>query len=284
MLREVCDLIRVRQWYKGLVIFLPIVFIGNFFKIDLLILTAIGFFALCFVSSVNYIINDLVDLEKDRVNPEKTDRPLVSGAVKRWQAALLAIILFCAAILIALVLSRSFAASLIVLLLVGQAYNFFLRKEAFADILAIAVMFVIRAVSGTFIIGSDVSPWLVLCTFLLSMFLSVSKRAGEVSVLGENAGAHRATLAFYTKEVTNSSMIVATTSLIVSYSFYSFLSNKNLLLTLPFALYVILRYFYLTYSSDRITRHPEDVFHDSRMLLGIIMWTLLIFAILYFKF
>ncbi len=283
MLRGVWDLIRVRQWYKNLVIFLSILFVGRFFEIDSLILTAIGFFCLCFVSSVNYVINDITDLKRDRENPEKKDRPLASGKISTLSAGVIALILFLAAMFLSYLLAPKFAFAVFAIFAVGQAYSFFFKHEAFADVLTIAVNFMFRAVSGAYILDLNISPWIVLCTFMLSVFLSVSKRAGEFSLLAENAAAHRNVLHAYTKEVTSSLMIVATVMLTMSYSLYSFLSNKNLIITLPVALYVIFRYFYLSHSNAQVVRHPEMIFKDVRMVVGIALWAAIIFGLLYFK-
>lgn len=275
------EVIRVKQWYKNLVIFLPLLFVGKFFDVGLLELTLVGFFALCLVSSVNYITNDIADVKKDRENPEKVTRPLASGKIKIWEATTLAVLLLGISFAIGAALSYKFLAVQLALFAVGQIYNVFLRKEEFADILTIASNFVLRAVSGTFIINSDISPWLVICTFLLSLFLSISKRHGELAILRENADAHRPVLKFYTKEVTGALMIVATTTLIMSYSFYSFLSNKNLLFTLPISLYAVFRYFYLAYSGSEIARKPENIYKDWKLFASVFIWIGVIFAVLY---
>lgn len=275
------EVIRVKQWYKNLVIFLPLLFVGNFFDVNLLVLTAVGFFALCLVSSVNYITNDISDIKKDRENPEKATRPLASGSVKIWQATALAIFLLGISFAIGAALSYKFLAIQLALFSVGQIYNIFLRKEEFADILTIASNFVLRAVSGTFIIHSDISPWLIICTFLLSLFLSIGKRHGELAILRENADAHRPVLKFYTKEVTGALMIVATTTLVLSYILYSFLSNKNLLFTLPISLYAVFRYFYLAYSGNEIARKPENIYKDWKLFTSIFIWVAIIFVVLY---
>ncbi len=283
MLRVVWDLIRVRQWYKNLVIFLSILFVGRFFELDSLVLTLIGFFCLCFISSANYVINDIVDLKRDRENPEKKNRPLAFGKISALWAGLLALTLILASMFFAYLIAPKFALAVLAIFIVGQAYNFFLKHEAFADVLTIAVNFMLRSISGAYILNLNISPWIVLCTFMLSIFLSVSKRAGEFSLLAENATAHRSVLQAYTKEVTSSLMIVATVMLTMSYSLYSFLSNKNLIITLPAALYVIFRYFYLSHSNAQIVRHPELVFKDVRMVIGVALWAILIFALLYFS-
>lgn len=283
-LLDYIKLLRPQQWYKNLVVFLPIIFVGEFFKFNLLLDTLIGFFALCFVSSTNYIINDMIDRKKDRLHPEKQSRPLASGSVSIIEAIFLAATLFVASVLISLSFSPAFTWSIFALLITTMLYSLIFKHEAFADILFIGVNFVIRAVSGTFIINVSISPWLVLCTFFLALFLAVGKRGSDLVLLGEDAAQSRQSLAHYTKEGVNALMILTTALLIVSYSLYSFLSDKKgLLLTLPFALYVIFRYFSLVYSGSEIARKTELVFKDPKLLIGGFLWALAAFLVLYFK-
>lgn len=275
-------LIRPQQWYKNLVIFLPIIFVGEFFKFNLLLDTLIGFFALCLVSSTNYVINDMIDRKKDTLHPEKRNRPIASGRVSVIEGVILSATLFIASLLIALKFSPAFSYSVLALFALTLMYSSIFKHEAFADVLFIGMNFVIRAVSGTFVINVSVSPWLVLCTFFLALFLAVGKRGSDLVLLGEDAGRSRQSLAHYTKEGVNALMILATALLVISYSLYSFLADKKgLLLTLPFALYVIFRYFSLVYSGSEIARKTELIFKDPRLLIGGLLWGLSAFLVLY---
>lgn len=287
-LKHFLQLIRVHQWYKNLVIFLPIVFVGqviinNQLNIPGLTKTFLGFIVLCLISSSSYIINDLIDRKKDLFHPEKKNRPLASEKVSIKQAFLVFLILFTLSILTAFNLSLFFLYSILTLFLFNLAYSLFLKNEMFLDILIIAINFVIRAISGTFIIQVSISPWLILCTFLLSLFLSVGKRHSDLIYLKEEAINHKPVLKDYTKEITNVLMIISTSLLIIAYSLYSFLSNyKNLIYTLPLSLYVIFRYFYLIYTGSIIARHPEKILKDKKITIGIILWLILIFLIIYY--
>ncbi|MFH1331917.1 MAG: UbiA family prenyltransferase [archaeon] len=277
-------LIRVNQWYKNLVIFLPLIFVGHLLDVTEFVLIIIGFFSLCFISSVNYIVNDFIDRKKDRLNPEKMDKPLVTGRVSDFQAFVVLFFFLAASIALALLLPLMFLFAVIALFVSSQLYSLFFKHELFLDILFIAVNFVIRAISGTFVIGVSISPWLVLCTFFLSLFLSVGKRKSESMLLGSGASNHRKVLKYYSHDITNSLMIVATSLLIMSYALYTFLSNfPGLIWTLPVALYVILRYTYLVYSGSDIARHPERFIRDVRLVSGIVLWFLLILVIIYFS-
>lgn len=270
---QLLKLCRPLQWYKNFLVFLPLIFTSQLFKADLFMLSFAGFVALCFMSSANYILNDIFDVKKDRLNPEKRSRPLASENVSLWQALLLCAVLFVLSLVIGIEFSSYFFFSLLFLNATTLWYSILLKNEVILDVLIIAINFVIRAVSGTFLINSTISPWLVLCTFFLSLFLSVAKRESELVFLGGKAIKHRISLGKYNENLTNILMSVSTALLIVSYSLYSFLSHyKNLLFTLPFALYVIFRYSFFVYSGSEIARHPEKILKDWRMMLGILLW------------
>ncbi len=276
-------LMRVRQWYKNLVIFLAIFFAGRFFNVDELYLTFLGFLSLSFISSMNYIVNDFTDLKKDRSHPEKKDRPLASGEVGSFSAVFLILVLAIAGFLMAWNLGNLFFYSILSFFVLAQLYNFIFRNVVFADILVIACLFVIRALSGVFVINlEEVSPWLILCPFFLSLFLSIGKRHSDLYLLKENASKTRKVLSVYNFELTSPLMVIVTTLLISSYALYSFMSDyQNLIYTLPFALFVVFRYFYLINIGSVIARHPEKVIKDKQMLIGILLWVLVTGVLIY---
>lgn len=283
VLLDFLKLIRPQQWYKNLLIFLPLIFGGKLFDIDLFYLTVVGFAALCLVSSSNYVINDVIDYKKDRLNKEKQSRPVASGKISRSLAVVLALIFLLFSVFISLRLNVNFLYSVLSLFFLTQLYSLFLKNEVFVDLLMIGVNFIIRAASGALLLSISISPWLVLCVFFLSLFLSASKRKSEIAFLGEGAQKHRAVLEKYSKDIVNMLLIIATCSLILSYSLYSFLSQyHNLFYTIPLALYVILRYVYLTEIGSDIARHPERTIKDYRIVLASMLWAVVTFYLLYF--
>lgn len=276
------ELIRVKQWYKNLLVFLPIVFVGHLIFVDELLLTVLGFVSLCLVSSSAYIINDIADREKDKKHPEKKLRPIASGKIKAGTAITISMLLLITSLLVATMLSKLFLYSVLAIFLITGIYTFGLKKEPFADILAIAVNFVIRAASGAFIISVVISPWLILCTFFLSIFLSTGKRASDLSLLGKKAAMHRKVLNAYSPQVSSCLLIISTAALIISYSLFSFMGiHLFMILSLPFALYVIFRYLYFICSGSRIARQPEMAFKDKKLMLGIILWMVVIMLLIY---
>ncbi len=284
MIGDIIKLLRIKQYYKNLVVYLPLVFSGNLLNFEYLILTCIGFLSLCMVSSSNYILNDIIDRKSDLLNKEKRARPVSSGRIPVWLAVLLMILLLLGSILISARLSRIFLVMVGSLFISGTLYSLFFRKEPFLDVLGISINFVIRAVSGAFILSVYLSPWLILCPFFLALFLAVGKRKSEMLFLGKKAKLHRPSLGYYSKEVTDNLMVVSTSLLIISYSLYCFLSIQkvSLILTLPVLIYAVFRYNFLIDSSSAIARHPEKIIFDTRSLLTILIWGSLVLIIIYF--
>jgi 4-hydroxybenzoate polyprenyltransferase len=280
--KDLISLMRVRQWYKNLLIFLAIFFSSNISNYEHLYITIIGFFALSFVSSANYIINDLIDIKKDQLHPEKKFRPLASGKIKKSVAVILAFLLIIISLFIAYNLNIQFLGIVVLMFVITQIYTFYLKKIVFADILTIAILFVVRALSGAVLIDVQISPWLVLCPFFLSLFLSVGKRHSDILLMKEKSAKTRKVLKDYSQKLTESLMIISTTLLIISYALYSFLSeHQNLLYTLPFALFVIFRYYQLISNGSVIARHPEKVIKDKAIIMGILLWVIITAVMIY---
>ncbi len=281
-IKELIKLCRPWQWYKNLLVFLALIFTSQLFDTGKLELTFLGFISLSAISSANYIINDIVDRKTDKYHPEKKNRPIAAGKVSITEGAIMFVILSIISLSISLYLGTMFTICVVTLFLLTQAYSFFLKNELFLDILTIAILFVIRAVSGAFIIDVKISPWLILCTFFLSLFLSTSKRTADFLLIGKKAHKHKKVLKYYNQELNDTLVIITTAMLIISYSLYSFFSDFSwLLATLPIALYTILRYNYLVKAGSVIGRRPEMIYKDIRMMISVGTWGLLAFVAIY---
>ena len=270
----IAALLRTRQWYKNLAVFLPVIFAEAAFAEGYLLKVALAFASLCLLSSASYIINDIADAKDDRKHPEKSKRPVAAGRVSAEAALAASLALLVSGLAVAAQLSALFALSALALFASTQVYTFFLKRVMFADIISISTNFVIRAVSGALVINVRVSPWLILCTFFLSMFLAAAKRKGDLG-LAKNG---------YTQETAEKLMTFATAALVMSYSLYSFLSIYPLLIiTLPFAIFVIFSYSHLSDRNKAIARNPEKALLDPRIASGIILWVALAFVVVYLK-
>lgn len=268
-------LLRANQWYKNTIIFLAIVFSNNLFNISLLNLTMLGFISLCLISSTNYIINDIIDINKDKKHPEKRLRPIPSGKIKVYQAIIIAIILFLISIILSFYLSINFFFAVLSLFILSTLYTFILKKMPLLDILTIAVNFVIRAVAGALLINVWISPFLVLTPFLFSLFLSTGKRYSDTILLKKRT--------IYTKNTLKFFINLFLITLLITFTIYCLLVNPLLLITLPIVLFALLRYQKLIFSASRIARHPELIFKDLKLLLSILLFITLVFLIIYYR-
>ncbi|MBI2102566.1 UbiA family prenyltransferase [Candidatus Woesearchaeota archaeon] len=280
--KQIGGLLRINQWYKNSIIFLAIFFSGNLASVQALQQTILAFFALSFLSSAGYIINDLKDHKEDQLHPERKLRPLASGMIKPASALLFVLFLLLAGSYLALSINLLFVITAASFFILGQLYTFILKKVIFADIIAISLLFVLRAVAGAVAISVIISPWLILVPFFLALFLAAGKRYSDLHLLREKAGMTKKVLQEYTPEITNTLMIISTTLLIISYALYSFLSEHPLLIaTLPLALYSIFRFYNLITSGSSIARNPEKSIKDVPLLIGIIIWVLTAAAVVY---
>ena len=267
------QLLRVPQWYKNLVVFLAIFFSGNILNESLFFTTILAFFSLCFISSAGYIINDIIDRKSDQLHPENKHRPLAAGVISLPLALGMVVILLGIGGWLGATINLLFFYILIALFGVILLYTFLLKNIIIADVLTISLLFVLRALAGAIAIRVTISPWLVLVPFFLALFLAIGKRHSELLLLKEKASSTRKVLQEYTLPLTNSLMGISTSLLVISYALYSFLSPfNNLLYTLPFALYVIFRYYILITSGSLISRHPEKIVKDLPSVIGIFIW------------
>jgi 4-hydroxybenzoate polyprenyltransferase len=285
-LMDFVKLMRPYQWYKNALIFLPLIFVKQLFNINAVERVVIGFLALCLLSSTNYILNDIVDRERDRHHPEKKNRPIASGKVSVAAGLVLAFVLLAVSVLIGYSLSNYFLIFMFSLFALTQLYSYVLKTVPFIDIILIGVNFILRAMSGAFIIFPNqvvrISPWLILCPFFLALFLATGKRLSELKLLGKKAILHKEILKYYSAELSNSLLTITTTSLLICYALFSFNSEyAHLIYTLPFAAYVMFRYMYLAEQGSEIARKAHLLYKDTPIMIAGALWVLVVFGIIY---
>lgn len=285
-LKAIFQLMRPKQWIKNFFVFAAIIFSGNFFNTKVLYLNLITFALFCVTSSSIYILNDIVDIDKDRCHPEKKKRPLPSGRVSIGTAIILDVILFLTVIFFSYrMLNVKILAILGVYMIVNVFYSFKLKNVVIIDVMIITFGFVLRVESGSVATGVLVSPWLFLCTILLALFLALNKRRSEIVTLKDKSGSHRKILDEYSIEMIDKMLIIVTPSILMAYCLYTFSSvqSKTMIFTIPFVLYGIFRYEYLI-EKKNVGGKPEDVFgKDIPFLINIILWIMSVLGIIYFK-
>lgn len=276
------QVLRIGQYYKNGILFLAIFFSGNLLDSAMLQSAAMGFLAFCLISSGNYIINDFLDRKKDRKNPEKKMRPLAAGTVNTGIAGILMLLCYAAGIFLALQLGNLFAAAGIALIASSLAYSVLLKNEQFMDVLVIAVNFVIRAVAGALAISVWISPWLIVGTFFLALFFAAGKRKSERDFLKEKGKAHRRVLDDYQGRVLDILVIISASSLLMSYTLYSFLAaTEALLITLPIVVYLMLGYLQTLESGDSAARFGGRAFTNKRLIISAGLYLALSYIAIY---
>ena len=300
-IKTIFNLLRCRQYYKNTLIFWGAFFSENLLNFSLYPCLILGFILLCCASSINYIINDLLDLEKDKLHPEKLkNRPLASGELSITFALLILVLLSGIIVfsLIFIISNWNFAIMIILVIITGQLYNLFLKKYAFIDILCLSIIYLWRALAGCFLIEVFISPWLFLAIFEIALFLVIAKRKGDLMLLSssgkENAIAHKKSYDQYSINLLEQFHVIIAGSLFITYSLYLIIhfnlfsaETVNLheylaILTIPLILYVIFRYMYLTSAKPEIARNTEKAFLDKGMIIAGICFVAILSYSFYF--
>jgi 4-hydroxybenzoate polyprenyltransferase len=280
--------LRPGQWTKNLVIFAGLLFGRRLFDFDAVLAAIAAFVVFCVLSGVVYLVNDIADRESDRRHPLKAHRPIASGAL-RVQAALgAAVALGAAALGAAVAISWSFAAVAAVYLALQIAYSGLLKHIVILDVLTIAIGFVLRAAGGAVAVNVEISRWLLVCTILLALFISLAKRRHEIVLLADGASGHRPILGEYSAYLLDQMIGVVTASTLISYIFYTIspetvekFDTQWLGLTIPFPLYGIFRYLYLVHQREGGGSPAGLLLTDRPLLACVALWAVTVAAIIY---
>ena len=275
------QLARPKQWYKNLLLFVAVAFSKNLADTELVLYALFGFLSFCALSAAVYSLNDIVDRQKDLGHPKKSLRPIPSGRVSVGGAAAFGLSLGSLGLLAALLIGWPFLLTALIYLASATSYSFYFKYIVIMDAIVVAIGFVIRALAGAVAVDVPVSPWLVICVFLLAVFLTFGKRRHELALLGPEAENHRGILKHYTVHMVEDMMAVSTSTLIMAYSMYTFLAtNQYMMLTIPFAIYGLLRYMFLVHIASE-GGEPEMIFKDLPTLINVVCWALAAVAVLY---
>lgn len=282
--------LRPRQWTKNLFVFAGIIFALKFFEIALLLKVVYAFIIFCFLSSSIYLINDVGDAESDRKHPTKRFRPIAAREINPFLAIFTAVILALISLIASVFLNSSFALIASIYFTLMLLYTFLLRDIVILDVFSIAAGFVLRAIAGVVVIAVDLSPWLVICTILLSLFIALGKRRHELLALSGSAAEHRKILDEYNPQLLDQLISAVAGSTVMAYTLYTLwpdtvakFNTHNLIYSVPFVLYGIFRYLYLIYEKEKGGKPEEILLTDIPLMMDLVLWIAALMIIIYLK-
>lgn len=288
MIRDIIRLARPDQWLKNGIMVLALVFAGELTHLDRVFLIGVAFALYCLLSSAVYTLNDIVDVERDRLHPLKKSRPIASGRINIPSAAAMAIALALGGLIGSWYVNLSFFCSAVAFVGLNLLYTYWWKNVVILDVLTIALGFVIRAYAGAFAIDVPASTWFLINTLLLALFLALGKRRHELLYLEKSAQAHRKTLIKYSPALLDQLISVVTASVLVIYMLYTFstevmhkLGTDKLFVTIPFVVYGIFRYLYLIHREEQGGSPTRVLIDDRPILVTVMLWLITASIVLY---
>lgn len=278
--------LRPKQWAKNTLVFAGVVFGGRLAQPGATARAVAVFGVFCALSSAAYLLNDVLDRDRDAIHPQKSRRPIASGLVSRPIAVVTSLLLALVGLGGATSLGGLVAGISAAYLALTLGYSLVLKYVLIVDLIALSVGYVLRAAVGAFAVGVMPSPWLLLCTTLLALFLGTTKRRHELLCLEGDAAQHRKVLDGYSPGLLDQMVSLVSSATVISYALYTFTSNSGrstplLVATFPFVLYGLFRYLYLVYRRSE-GGAPEDLlFSDAPLLVSVVLWGLVAVGVLY---
>lgn len=274
MISNYLTMLRPSQWLKNLMLFFPPFLAGHILLPGIFTRGAVPFGAFCLVSSAGYILNDLLDRNRDVHHPRKCLRPIASGVVSLFGAGAFAALLLVSGLLLAGINSSSFLLLLAGYSVITTSYSVILKTVPIVDIFCISAGFLIRLQAGGELFHVPISPWLFLSVFLLAIFLSTGKRVSESRSLGDVAGEHRMSLAHYPPGFLDGTMYMTGAAVLVTYAMYT-LNKQMLIYSVPLCLFGLLRYMFRV-SSGKSGDPTESLLKDWSLFVVGALWVLMV--------
>jgi 4-hydroxybenzoate polyprenyltransferase len=267
--------LRPRQWLKNGFLFAGVVFSASLDDPSRLAAAAAAFAAFCMASSAAYLLNDVRDADADRRHPLKCTRPIAAGELLPATAIATAVVLALGALATALAVNGITGAMAAAFLALQLVYTFRLKTMVLLDVFAIASLFVIRAAAGAEAVSVPISPWLLLCTGFLALFLGFAKRRGELVTAPT-----RAVLAEYPLALVDQLLTIVAASTITAYGIYAFAARPShaMMATIPFVLFGVMRYLLLVHQNE-LSEEPDRLLLSDRQLLGSVGGFVLVAAV-----
>lgn len=289
-MKYIIQLLRPQQWLKNLFIFMPLFFGGELFNINNLLVSLATFISFCLVASGIYCINDVKDVESDRLHPIKCHRPIASGAISPFSAIFISISLLCMSISIALItIGIELVCILFVYIVINFIYCLWIKQFALVDVFIIAIGFILRLIAGSIATNIALSHWIVLMTFLLALFLALAKRRDDVIIFEQEGKKMRENISHYNLPFLDTIISITVSVTLVCYLMYTFsddvisrTNSPHIYFTSLFVILGMFRYLQITIVEKKSGSPTKILLKDTLIQLCVIGWILSFILILYF--
>lgn len=271
--------LRIKHWIKNLFLFAAPFFGGVLFTNKILYSGIPAFIAISLCASSVYIFNDIRDIERDRLHPKKSKRPIASGQVSKTSAYILFFSLFLISLMLSFRIEIHFFYLVTLYFLIQIGYSVYFKTIPILDIFCIASGFVIRVLAGGAVFNVEVSRWLLLTMFMISLVLATGKRLAEVSLLSEKITEHRQSLNSYSISTLNEILLISSAAALIAYSLYTVEQFHKLIYTIPVVTFGLFRY--LMISKQGMGDPTEAMTKDRWLALTVTIWILLVWAMRY---
>lgn len=281
--------LRPKQWIKNLFIFLPLIFSKKMFIFPDNLKTLVAFLIFSIAAGVAYLINDIIDLERDRVHPIKRLRPVASGKVSVKSACIEVCVLGFFSIVLSFMLDVYFGWVVVTYIVFNFFYTKFLKDMVIVDVFCLGVFFLLRILAGSVVIKVALSYWIIFMVVLLALFLGFNKRRQELRLLEQKTTIYRKVLDKYNVYFIDQMISVITSSIVVVYMLYTIdartvkeFGTKHLMLSIPFVYYGIFRYLYLIHKLRKEGDPTRILMFDKKMQISIALWIMVCIGVIYF--
>lgn len=285
---DLLKLLRISSWLKNIFVFVPIVFSKHLFDWDYISTVFLGFITFSLTSSMVYVLNDIVDAERDKLHTLKKERPIPGGRITKKEASFLLLLLLILVIVLSFIINNDFVILIWVYIVINVSYTFYLKQIVIVDIFCIAAGFILRVIGGAVIASIYISSWLILTTIFLSLFLAVMKRRVEIAT-SENAIEQRLVLKDYSLSFIDQISAITAGGVIICYALYTVaqrtvdaFGSENLVFTTLFVVFGIFRYMFLVYKGNKGENVAEVILSDYPMIINSLLFIAASFYIIYF--
>lgn len=295
---------RPRQWIKNFVLFAGLILSGQLNLVPSLVTSLQAFLIFCAASSSTYFLNDVFDIERDRLHPFKSKRPVASGLVPVWMATLLALIIIVIILPLSYNLAPSFFMAVLIYLVLQLFYSAYLKSIILLDVMTIAAGFVLRVYAGLWVIDAHLNVWFLLAVISFALFLAIGKRRSEATLLQSQAAKHRETLSGYPQNLLDALTSMFANSTWLAYAIFTFLQPpifarqkivgifdnfelpfgqaKYLMATIPVVIYGVMRYLYIIYEKKEGESPERVLLTDRPLLIAVVLWLVMVIGIIYY--